>query len=420
MKKRRKISLKNLFYNNRFVLFFSVLCAIVLWFVMASTNTEERPMLVSDVPINIKLSDTAQANGLKVISPVDAKAKVYIKGNSLIVRAIKNTDMEVVAQLASTITEPGTYPLQLTVQKKGTMTNYEIDSFDPGTITVRVDRYLEKSFEIEDHMQYKVDSDHFVSAVTYGLASVTVSGPETEVSRVKSVVVKDEIAETLTETKHFTTNLVMLDENGDEIQDENLKLSAEAVDVTISVLLRKILPLKVEFVNKPSGLTLSSSQITIDPVNIEIAGPEDSIANLTEITLDPIDFSGLSPSNNEAEASITLPQNYKNLSNIYSAKVKIDLSGYTTRSMTVTQFVVKGLAANRTARVVNTSLPITVVGPESELESLTASNLVATVDMTGKETFTGQSQMPVTISFTNASRSWAFGSYKVSVQVQES
>ena len=104
MKKRRKISLKNLFYNNRFVLFFSVLCAIVLWFVMASTNTEERPMLVSDVPINIKLSDTAQANGLKVISPVDAKAKVYIKGNSLIVRAIKNTDMEVVAQLASTIT----------------------------------------------------------------------------------------------------------------------------------------------------------------------------------------------------------------------------------------------------------------------------------------------------------------------------
>ena len=89
----KKISLGSLFYNNKFVMIFSVFCALVIWVVFATRNTEEIPRTVTDVPIVVNLSDSAQQSGLKVFSPVNAKAKVAIKGNSL--TAVSYTHLDV-------------------------------------------------------------------------------------------------------------------------------------------------------------------------------------------------------------------------------------------------------------------------------------------------------------------------------------
>ena len=89
----KKISVGSVFYNNKFVMIFSVFCALVIWVVFATRNTEEIPRTVTDVPIVVNLSDSAQQSGLKVFSPVNAKAKVAIKGNSL--TAVSYTHLDV-------------------------------------------------------------------------------------------------------------------------------------------------------------------------------------------------------------------------------------------------------------------------------------------------------------------------------------
>lgn len=96
----KKFSLGSLFYNNKFVLIFSVFVALVIWVVFATRNTEEIPRTVTDVPIVVNLSDSAQQSGLKVFSPINAKAKVAIKGNSLTVNQVKNTDLQIEAKQA--------------------------------------------------------------------------------------------------------------------------------------------------------------------------------------------------------------------------------------------------------------------------------------------------------------------------------
>ena len=59
--KQKKFSLGSLFYDDKFVMLFSVLFSIVLWIFMATGNTEEFPRQITDVPVTIKLSDASGA-----------------------------------------------------------------------------------------------------------------------------------------------------------------------------------------------------------------------------------------------------------------------------------------------------------------------------------------------------------------------
>lgn len=420
----KRIKFNNIFFNNKFVLAVSILISLVLWVIMASTDTEHHPRLITNVPVVITLSDSAQADGLKVFSPTDDDtATVSIKGNSMIVNQIKSTDLQVVAPNASTITAPGTYTFDTSVQKIGTLKDFDAEPVSPSQIVISVDRYKEKTFPIQDDITYKsgykADPSYFVGTPTFSNDTVTVSGPEKEVSQVNKVSVQYEIGETLTETKYFTANLVMYDVNGNPIATKNLKLSDSKVDVTIPVLSREVLPLSVSFTNKPSGLQLTSSQIDISPSTIEVAGPQDILQSLKNISLEPLDFTEVSPSNNVFEAAVNLPSSCKNLSNVPTAKVTLDLSGYATREITVTDFAVKNLDPGKSATVYTQNLTATVVGPENEISKLTAGNLVAQIDMSGKENFIGHTEMPVTINVSGASDSWVYGQYMANIGVSD-
>ena len=56
-KKRGKLSLRNIFYHNTFVLVFSFAIALVTWFVMAYNSDMNRTFTIQDVPIVQIISD---------------------------------------------------------------------------------------------------------------------------------------------------------------------------------------------------------------------------------------------------------------------------------------------------------------------------------------------------------------------------
>ncbi len=423
--KKKHFSFNRLFYRNKFVFVFSFLISVALWAVMTSMDTEDHPRAITNVPIVVTLSDSAQADGLRVFSPTDAKATVYIKGNSLIVNQVKASDLEVVAPLASTITSPVSYPFTLAVQKKGNLTDYTVTSITPDQALITVDRYKEKTFNIQSDISYKdgyqSDPTYFVGTPVLSTDTVTISGPEKQVSSVNRVAFQYMVNDTLRDTKQFTTDLVLLDANGNKISPGSMKVTPEKVDVSIPVLPRKYVPLSATFTNKPDGFNISSSQVEISPQTIEIAGPSNVLNPLTSISLTPpIDFSTISPSNNTFTKDITLSAPYagcKNMSNIWSAKVTINLSGMTTRTITVSNFNVKNLSDGNSATVYTQNLNVEAVGPEAELSHLTGSNIVAEINMSGKENFTGQTEMPATFVFSNAPNCWVYGSYMVNLAV---
>jgi hypothetical protein len=422
--KIKNFSINHLFYNDRFVLFFSLIISIFLWLFVTSADTENYPRAITNVPIEITLSDAAQADGLKVFSPVNKTATVYITGNSLVVNQVNAEDLKVVALSASSITTPNTYTLPLTAQKteKRNLTDFNVSSVSPEQVIVVVDRYKEKTFKIQSNIvypeDYQADDSYFVATTpTLSSDTVTVSGPEKQVQQVNRVAFEYKVTDTLRETKNFTADLVMYDANDNVITDSSLTLSQSQVEVTIPVLPRKVLYLDATFTNKPAGLQLGYGKVSISPQSIEVAGPADVLNTLSKLSLAPIDFSNVSPQHNTFDAAVNLPSTCKNLSNIPSAQVTLDLSDMSTRTITVTDFSVKNLSAGKTAKIYTKALDVTVVGPEEEISKLTANNLIAEIDMSDNDTATGQIQMPVTFSISNVPSSWVYGSYTVDLSI---
>ena len=116
---KRRFSIGALFYNNKFVAVFSVLTALVLWFAMAFSNTEEFPVAIRDVPVTIKIPESAQAEGLKCFSPLTLKVTVYVKGNSLSVHNVTADDIVLETQITETISGAKTYLATISSSKKG-------------------------------------------------------------------------------------------------------------------------------------------------------------------------------------------------------------------------------------------------------------------------------------------------------------
>ena len=138
--KKRTFSIGKLFQSNRFVLVFSVFAAIVLWFIMAFNNTENRARVIYDIPIDTTLSDEAVAQDLRVFEVSDKTARVSVTGNSFVVNQLSSGDIKVSASLTSNITRAGTYTLNLTATKNSDITDYEFDTIYPGSIILFVDK----------------------------------------------------------------------------------------------------------------------------------------------------------------------------------------------------------------------------------------------------------------------------------------
>ena len=298
---KKRFSIGALFYNNKFVAVFSVLAALVLWFAMAFTNTEEFPVPIRDVPVTIKIPESAQAEGLKCFSPQSLKVTVYIKGNSLSVHNVTEENIALETQITETITGAKTYLATISSSKRGYVTDYEIDRIEPSIVQLTLDYSEEKTFPIQtDGVSASAADGYFVGSVAAAPETVTISGPKSVVDSISAVTVGEKALGELDQTANFTADLILLDANGNTLSKDKydqLSLSAVSTDITVPVLVRKTVPFTANFTNTPSGLKLDSSFVTLSPSTVELAGTAEDFNSYKSIQLDPIDFSQISPDN---------------------------------------------------------------------------------------------------------------------------
>lgn len=427
-KKKQRKSLSGLFYNDRFVMLFSVVAAVILWFVIAATDKDsDTGKTVSDIPIQITLSDSAQQDGLKIFDNGEKKASVTVRGNWLTVSEISKDDIQVTARQSTSIDQPGTYPLQLTAKSQSLRTNYEIvqDSLDPQMITVKVDRLTEKEFTVEDNINYNKPEGYIGVEENFTPSKITVSGPESDVERIARVVAEYRTDEVISQSQTITAELVFYDNDGEEIpksEMEYITLSEETVQVDINILKKAEIPVKATFSNKPAGFN-DSVLATINPSTIEVGLPEKYVDTLQQVQLDPIDFSNISPGQTEVNCKIKLPSGCKNLSNADNATVTLDLTGYSVKEFQISDsiFTVTNVPDGYSVTPVSKSVTVQVVGPTQDLDALTEQNFTAEINLKDKEPFDGHKELAITMGIKGNNNCWVYKpggeDYKVSVNM---
>ena len=407
-----------IFSKNYVIFILAVIISIGIWTYMSLNSSNDTTVTISNVPIQMDLSESSRKLGLQIFTDEKQTASVTVTGNRTILGSVTESDLTVTAA-ASSVNSSGNFTLPVSAAKKNPSSNFQITGSTPSSVSVMVDYYKESTFQIQDKILFGV-ADGYYGATSLPYNSITISGPQTEVMKIKQVAAVASVEDNLLETTDVEADIVLYDENGNELSQKLLTMSFRTLTATISVLTEKSVKVEAGYVNKPSGLDLTNL-VEIHPSGILLAGPDDVMKTLVSVKTEEIDFSTLS---DEAVTfntlAINIPEKCKNISNNATAQVKIDLSGMTKKTFDVDTFKVEGLSSAYKAEVTSKNISVTVIGPKSEIESLDADKITATISATGTAVKTGSVEMPVTFRFDGANSCWAYGKYTANLNISES
>ena len=321
MKKiKNKLSFK-LFYNDKFVMFFSVLVAFIAWIYVASNTQESSIFTVTDIPISLP----ELTEDLRYFNGQDMKAEVKISGNALVVANVTKDDIYITASDVSFIHAPGAYTIDLVSKKTGVKTDYSFESsVSPSSVNVFVDRYEEgKVIPITDKITVKsVDPSCYASQTVLSRQTVRVSGAESIVNSIAEVDAEYTFQSTLSETTAVKAPLKFYDANGEVVNSKYITADITEVDASVPILNVKHLPIVPKIVNIPDNVDFDESIVSVEPSTIELAVSKND--NVTSISTAPIDFSQVSMENNTFTVSLEISSAYRNINSVEKAEVKFN------------------------------------------------------------------------------------------------
>ena len=270
--KKDNFSLNKLMQNNKFIFVLAILISFSIWVYSGLGATNDTNVTLSNIPIQIELSDEARDNGLQIFSGSEQTASVTVTGNRAVLGSVNESDVTVTAA-ANSINSSGSYSLPVSATKTNPSANFQITSaVAPSTISVVVDYFRESTYQIQDnHIVYKV-ADGYYGVTSLSSKSVVISGPQTEISKIDKVYAVAEINGTLTESVETDAELVLYDKNNNKLSTELFTMDLKTVKATVTVMPEKTVEVKPTFVNKPDGLEITEDMISIEPSTILLAG----------------------------------------------------------------------------------------------------------------------------------------------------
>ena len=417
--KKKKLSLNQLFQNNKFLIILSLVISTITWVYMSMGTTNDTSVTISNIPIQIELPDQLVYNGLQVFSDTEQTATVTVTGSRAVLGSISTKDITVTAA-TNGIDSAGTYQISLSAVKTNPSANFQIIStVTPSNVNVIVDYLRETSFPIQENVVYKV-ADGYYASTSLASKNITVSGPQTEIAKIAKVSASAELDGILDDSTSATADILLYDKSGNRISTDLLKMEFGTVEASISVLPEKTVKVVPEFMNKPEGLNLGDDMLSVEPSEILLAGPKKVLDNTKSIKLESIDFATLSNKRYEYnDQGINIPTDCNNISNSTAAKVVLDLSSLSKKTYTVDSFKVSGLSSEYKADVTQTNMSVTVIGSKKELENLKSSDIECIIDTSDQSGTVGSVQMPVTFKLKGTSTCWVSGSYKANITISE-
>lgn len=418
-KKKKKFLFNRIFQNSKFLFVVSVLISLSMWIYMSIGTGNDTIVTISNIPVQIELSDEAIANGLQIFNKGDITASVNVSGNRAIIGSLGPNDI-IVTAATNSIESSGNCTLSLSASKANPYEDFQINSnVTPSTVNVLVDYYRESTFDILDNVVYKVSEGYYASTALSS-KTIMISGPQSEVSKVAKVTASATLENTLAASTETTAEILLYDSDNNLIEDTDmLNMDFTTVDASISVLPEKSLDIVPVFNNKPDGLIITENMINIEPSSIMLAGSQGVLENLDSITLEPIDFSTLRNERQTFTLAIDIPPDCKNISNTSTARVTLDLSSMSSKTLTVERFDVQGLTSNHTAHITQKSIDVTIYGPKEQLDRLSKDKVTAVIDTSSSSGTVGSVQMPVTFTMSDVSGCWINGLYKANLTISE-
>lgn len=422
MEKKEKLKISDLFYDNRFLLVFSLVTAVVIWLVVAVVLAPEKTVTVKNVPVTIDYAKIEESFGLKPFGETQFTVDITITGKRYIVESDKIADDLVVTANTGYVNSVGSYTLRIDVESEEARPLYDIDSYSLSEIEVYFDYPKEKEFVIEPQIEFSdriAPDGYYVGDYVFPESNtVKVTGPETQVNKIEKVVARAQASGMLRQSLTVDANLSALTKDGETPKYITFNKQNDVVQVTVPVYKIATLPVECSFSGKPSDYVDNVPfEVSISPSSAEFAVPEAKLAGMKSFEIASIDFTKLTEGTNTFTVAASDVTGGVVVDKNLVFTVTVEVGGMSTLSVPAPA-TVGFVNAPEGAKAELVSLNfrnVTVVGPQASLDALGSAALTMSADLSSvKSSSAGVVTVPVTFTDNDC---WVYGEYTAIVKI---
>lgn len=393
----------------------SVFLAVILWLYVRAEKDPVSDARIRNIPVQITGSSVLSSKGLTVAGLSSDRVSATLQAPASVLSDISRKNITATIDV-SRIDEAGEHTLSYNIVLP---TNVNTDGVviqekEPETITVTVEKLYTSTLPIEFRFEGSVAKGYQAGTPTIDPVNVTISGAVEQVNRVARAVVVLE-AKDLKEQYTGDLPIRLLDANGDELKDLEVELSSETAYIVYPIVVVKEIPLTVNVIAGGGATQENISEPLIVPSKITVAGTQEDIDHLTEISLGSIDLSKVVGTSNFT-FTIDLDPSLENVTGITEAKVTVTVSGLETRAFEVGNIKLQNIPRGYSAKADTEAKTVYVRGTADELAMIDSSQLRIVADLkevTGSGTYT----IPVRVYLDAGTEVGVIGDYSIVVSV---
>lgn len=429
---KNKFSMKNLFENNRFLMVFSIVCAVLLYISVAMISNDVRTITITNVPVSIDLQAANLVNQrLTVIDDAKYYVDIEVTGPISVIGPLDADSPELLTTVRlNSVAQKGTYSLPIVSGNTQALTNaqFTIKAYHPSTIDIHFDRMESKTFEIMPKvsgLDFTPPPFIFEKAYT-NPRTIRITGPESEISKIESCEVALNLNSTLESNFIKDLPIILKDAQGNIIDSvaEHLTLSDEEAQLVVVIHKETEIPLDVDFINIPRNFPIDQLKdgVTLSYDSLIVYGPSEMIDRMTELKLGYIDLKNLREDDSNQTFPVELPEGVKTRDNISSVTAKFDTSQWASTYFNISDTDIQLVSppVDYDVELLSTKIEqVEFVGNELVLNSMSVSDIVAEVNLSDWALTSGQRSVPVKISVPGKGLVWAVGDYNVVIQIRE-
>jgi YbbR domain-containing protein len=379
--------LSGIFSSKAFYIVFSVLVSLAIWMYVQISVNKIQTYTFSDIEV-VRLNEEVLGDrGLLISSISPQTITLTIECPRTVAMKLSSANLSAVIDLAGVKTRgynPISYQIVYPAGVDTNLIKTEFRSAD--RIYLYVDEMETRMLHVEATYSGGVAEGFLQDRMEYSPQEIKVSGPADVVTRIsgaRAVILRENLDSTYSDDVQF----ILLDDNGDELEqsqkDKLTFISDETIHVTIPIRVIKEIVLTVNLVYT-SGATEQNTNYTIDPPTILIAGSAEDIRDYNSINLGSIDTAGRLELTNTYPFTIEVPNIFTNLSGETNALVLVETIGLEIRHFSVpnSNMHVINEPAGLATEIRTQSIDVRIRGKAEDMMNLTESNIRIVTDLT--------------------------------------
>jgi len=342
---------------------------------VVSQNTDAFPGSVQIGIVNpptdaIVLSQLGSVSRIRYVAPPDLGLR------------IDSSSFRAFVDLSGVV--PTGEPVSLDVNVEAINKSVQVLDFEPKKIIVTIDRKGTKTVPVRVELG-PVPSGLDVGDPVVDTESATVTGPQSIVNTITEAQAPVAVDASGIDIDELVT-LVAVDDKGTELgADSRIEIDPARVRVQVQVFTdrrSKALPVTPNIVGTPAaGFEVASVEVT--PPVVSVQGDANDLATLDRADTQPVSISGAS-SEVTQDVGFALPTGVQAL-DVTSVKVTVKLRPVTATRTFEAGLVLVGAQPDLEYALSTESVLVTIGGSIAELDRLSGTSLVLTVDVTGLE-----------------------------------